>query len=124
MFQVASYRTLQDGEVIFREGDNGDWLYVVMDGEVVISKMMGGRTVVIDVIGPGEIFGELAYIDKRPRSASATARGTTEIGIVDREFFDREFNKLSSDFQKMLKIISQRIRKTTGRLLETLAKEG
>ena len=34
MLQIASYETFQDGQVIFKEGDSGDWLYIVMDGEV------------------------------------------------------------------------------------------
>jgi len=124
MFQIASYETFQDGQVIFREGDNGDWLYIVMDGEVEITKVMGNRKIFIDVIIPGEFLGELAYIDKKPRSATATARGITEIGVVDREFFDREFNSLSADFQKMFKMITFRMQKTTGKLLETLARQG
>ena len=124
MFQIASYETFQDGQVIFREGDNGDWLYIVMDGEVEITKMMGNRKIFIDVIIPGEILGELAYIDKKPRSATATAKGITEIGVVDRVFFDREFNSLSADFHQMLKMVTFRMRKTTGKLLETLARQG
>jgi len=119
MFQVASYETFQDGQVIFQEGANGDWIYVVEEGEVEISKKApDGQKVIIEVLKPGDIFGEMAYIDKTPRSATATARGTTEVGILDREFFDREFNKLSADFQKMLKSVAFRLRKTTEKSLE------
>jgi CRP/FNR family transcriptional regulator, cyclic AMP receptor protein len=124
MLQIASYETFQDGQVIFREGDNGDWLYIVMDGEVEITKAMGNRNIVIDVIMPGEIFGELAYIDNKSRFGTATAKGITEVGIVDRDFFDEEFNRLSADFQKMLKTVTFRMRKITAKLLDTLAKQG
>jgi CRP/FNR family transcriptional regulator, cyclic AMP receptor protein len=120
MFQVATYETFTDGQVIFTEGANGDWMYVVEAGEVEISKKVDGQKVVIEVLKPGDIFGEMAYIDKTPRSATATAIGTTEVGIIDRQFFDSEFNKLSADFQEMLKTVAYRLRKTTSKLLDTL----
>jgi CRP/FNR family cyclic AMP-dependent transcriptional regulator len=119
MFQCASYETFEDGQVIFEEGANGDWIYVVEKGEVEISKKIDGRKIVIEVLKPGNIFGEEAYIDKAPRSATAAAVGPTEVGVIDREFFDREFNKLSADFQQMLKTVTLRLRKTTGKWLET-----
>ena len=118
MFQIAAYETYQDGQVIFAEGSNGDWIYVVEDGEVEISKKREGEKIVVEILKPGDIFGEMAYIDKTPRSATATARGTTVVGILDRDFFDREFNKLSADFQKMLKTVAFRLRKTTEKSLD------
>ena len=120
MFQIATYERFKDGQMIFAEGANGDWLYVVESGEVEISKELDGRRIVIETLKPGDIFGEIAYIDKTPRSATATAKGMTEVGIVDRHFFDREFNKLSADFQQMLKTVTHRLRKTTGKLIEAL----
>jgi CRP/FNR family cyclic AMP-dependent transcriptional regulator len=118
MFQCASYETFQDGQVIFEEGANGDWIYIVETGEVEISKKMDGRKIVIGVLKTGDIFGEESYIDKAPRSATATAVGKTEVGIIDREFFDKEFNKLSADFQLILKTVTLRLRKTTERWLD------
>jgi CRP-like cAMP-binding protein len=118
MFQFASFETFQDGQVIFEEGANGDWIYVVENGEVEISKKRDGRKIVIELLKTGDIFGEIAYIDKAPRSATATAVGTTEVGIIDREFFDKEFNKLSADFQRILKTVTLRFRKTTERWLD------
>jgi CRP-like cAMP-binding protein len=118
VFHIASYETFPDGQTIFSEGSNGDWMYVVEEGAVEISKTLGGKRMVIEVLEPGEIFGEVAYIDKTPRSATAIARGRTVVGVVDRAFFDREFNNLSADFQKMIKMVASRLRKTTGKLLE------
>ena len=43
MFQIASYETFQDGQIIFEDGSNGDWIYVVEEGEVEISKMWAVR---------------------------------------------------------------------------------
>jgi CRP/FNR family transcriptional regulator, cyclic AMP receptor protein len=111
MFMIASYETFQDGQIIFEEGSNGDWIYVVEEGEVEISKRIGAQKVVIETLKENEIFGEIAYIDKSPRSATATAKGTTVVGIIDRDFFDDEFNKISADFQKVIKLVAFRLRK-------------
>ncbi|HLA29083.1 MAG TPA: cyclic nucleotide-binding domain-containing protein [Syntrophales bacterium] len=113
MFQIASYETYQDGQIIFKEGDNGDWIYVVDEGEVDISKNVGGQQIVIETLKEGDVFGEMAYIEKQPRSATATARGKTVVGIIDRNFFDTEFNKISADFQKVIKTVAFRLRKVT-----------
>jgi CRP-like cAMP-binding protein len=118
MFQIASYETFQDGEAIFTEGANGDWIYVVEEGTVEISKKVDDRKIVIEILKPGDIFGEMAYIDKTPRSATATAIGKAVVGIIDREFFDKEFNKLSADFQQILKTVALRLRKNTGKWLD------
>ena len=118
MFQIASYETYQDGQVIFTEGSHGDWIYVVEEGAVEISRTVEGKKVVIEVLKEGDIFGEMAYIAKIPRTATATAVGRTVVGTIDRNFFDQEFNKLSADFQKILKTVAFRLRKTTERMVE------
>ncbi|MEI7637062.1 MAG: cyclic nucleotide-binding domain-containing protein [Syntrophus sp. (in: bacteria)] len=113
MFQVASYETYADGQVIFEEGTYGDWIYVIDDGAVEIFKTVEGQKVIVGVLKEGEILGELAYIAKIPRTASAMAVGRTVIGIIDRNFFDHEFNKLSADFQKMIKMVAIRLKIAT-----------
>jgi CRP-like cAMP-binding protein len=119
MFKIASYETFQDGQIIFEEGSNGDWIYVVEEGKVEISKNVGGQKIVVETLKEDDVFGEIAYIDKTPRSATATAKGTTVVGIIDRDFFDTEFNKISADFQKILKTVAFRLRKATERSVDT-----
>ena len=113
MFQIASYESYADGQVIFEEGSHGDWIYIVDEGEVEISKSIDGVKTIVEILKPGDVFGEMAYIAKIPRTATATAKGQTSVGVVDRNFFDQEFNKLSQDFQHMLKTVAFRLRKTT-----------
>jgi CRP/FNR family transcriptional regulator, cyclic AMP receptor protein len=119
MFKIASYETFQDGQIIFEEGSNGDWIYVVEEGEVEISKKVDGQRVVVETLKEGDIFGEMAYIDKIPRSATATAKGETLVGVIDRDFFDAEFNKISADFQQVIKTVAFRLRKTTEKSVKT-----
>lgn len=104
--------------MIFKEGSHGDWIYVVEEGAVEISRIVDGEKVVIEVLREGDILGEIAYIAKMPRTATATAVGRTVVGIIDRNFFDQEFNKLSADFRNMLQTVAFRLRKTTDMVLK------
>jgi signal transduction histidine kinase len=79
---------LEPGEVIFREGDPGDLLYLVGEGSVKISKSgRGGQQETLSYIQPGNFFGEMALLDGQPRSAMATAVGETLLGTVDEPTF-------------------------------------
>jgi CRP-like cAMP-binding protein len=118
MFQIATHKTFQDGQVIFQEGTHGDWIYFVEEGMVEISRNIYCKKIVIVTLKQGEIFGEVAYIGKVPRSASAIAVGETTVGIINRNFFDKDFNKLSGNFQMVLKIMALRLKKTTDALIE------
>jgi CRP-like cAMP-binding protein len=62
-----------EGDVVFDEGDEGDTLYIVLEGGVRIRKAGDFYTTVLAECGPGEMFGELALIDTQPHSASAVA---------------------------------------------------
>jgi CRP-like cAMP-binding protein len=117
MFQIARYDSFTDGQIIFKGGSFGDWMYVVEEGAVEISRIVDDKKIVIAVFHPGEVFGEVAYISKVARSATATAIGKTTVGIIDRNNFDREFNVLSSDFQMILKTMALRLKKTTDALI-------
>ncbi|MGI8612391.1 MAG: Crp/Fnr family transcriptional regulator [Nocardioidaceae bacterium] len=65
---------LRRGEVLFREGDSGDRLYVVTDGKVKLGRSStDGRENLLAILGPGQMFGELSLFDPGPRSATATA---------------------------------------------------
>lgn len=70
-------------EIIFRAGDPGDTMYVVLDGEINIVY----RDAVIETIGVGGIFGEMALIDAQPRSATAIAKTDAQIARVTEQRF-------------------------------------
>jgi CRP/FNR family cyclic AMP-dependent transcriptional regulator len=113
MYQIATEETFQDGQVIFEEGSSGDWVYVIDSGAVELSKKVNYEKIVIEVLGPGDIFGELAFIAHVPRTATARSIGKTTIGIIDRDFLDQEYNKLSQYFQAILRTLALRLKKTT-----------
>ena len=85
----------EPGQVVFREGDRGDWLYVVTDGEVEVLKGDGaGRATALRRLGPGECFGEIALVSNQPRSATVRAVCATNVLAVDREAFQALFATL------------------------------
>ncbi len=84
MFRDATdIETFDSGELIFDQGDPGDFMYVVVEGEVEIIL----RGEVINTLKPGEIFGEMALVDNRPRSAAARAVMPTKLAPVNRFSF-------------------------------------
>src|SRR5438876_6600507 len=65
---------LARGDRLFDEGDDGDRLYVILDGKIKLTRTApDGRENLLSVLGPGEMFGELSLFDPRPRTASAVA---------------------------------------------------
>jgi CRP/FNR family transcriptional regulator, cyclic AMP receptor protein len=118
MYNVAIEETYQDGQIIFKEGSSGDWVYTILTGSVEISKKVGGEKYIIEILGPGEVFGELGFIGGIKRTATAKALGETTLGIIDREFLDQEFNKLSGQFRTILIAITHRFKKMLNRACE------
>jgi len=125
MYPIASEESYKDGEVIFSEGTSGDWVYVILHGNVEISRTIGERKYTITVLEPNEVFGELGYLGDISRTATARAMGETTLGIIDRGFLDREFNLLSSSFRAILVAVVNRFRDLTRRSCEfSSRKEG
>ena len=85
----------EPGQIVFREGDRGDWLYVVTEGEVEVLKGDGaGSLTPLRRLGRGECFGEIALVSDRPRSATVRAVCATNVLAVDREAFQALFATL------------------------------
>jgi CRP/FNR family transcriptional regulator, cyclic AMP receptor protein len=118
MYQIATEETFQDGQIIFDEGSSGDWVYVIDSGAVELSKKVEGKKIVIEILQPGDIFGELAFIAHVPRTATARAVGLTTVGVIDRTFLDQEYNKLSQYFQVILRTLALRLKRTTEAIVD------
>src|SRR5438046_3840813 len=81
-------KTFRKGTIIFHKDQAGDALYIVESGRVrIFLPTQGGEELTVDVAGPGDVFGELALLDGRPRSASAgTLEHTVTFTISRAEF--------------------------------------
>jgi CRP-like cAMP-binding protein len=83
-----SQAIFQPGQMIFREGDTTQEAYRILKGRVEISIAGEGKAVILAQLGEGDIFGEMAMVDERPRSASAQALEVTECEVLTAENFN------------------------------------
>lgn len=108
--EVVKGVTAQDGDVLFEEGEPGDYFYIVSRGAVEISKdTPGGETEKLAVRRAGEAFGEMALLNDAPRSATAKAVEETELLTLSREDFEQ---LMGGDglAMRMLQVLSKALR--------------
>ncbi|HAF07722.1 MAG: Cyclic nucleotide-binding:Bacterial regulatory protein, Crp [candidate division TA06 bacterium 32_111] len=86
-------KVLKDGEVLFREGEIGDEMYLIKSGKIKIVQKVGDEMKVLAVLSEGDFFGEMALIDGSPRSATAIAEGDTELITFDKVAFRKKIGE-------------------------------
>jgi CRP/FNR family cyclic AMP-dependent transcriptional regulator len=107
----ATVRTYPRHAVIINEGDETDALYVLISGRTrVYMCNEEGKEIILNELGPGEHFGELALVDDAPRSASVMALEKTRVSVISRQDF-REVLENNSDMAfSLIRYLSRRIR--------------
>jgi hypothetical protein len=85
---MSNAAVFQPGQVIFREGDTSQEAFRILRGRVEISILADGKPVILAQLGEGDIFGEMAMVDERPRSASAQALEVTECEVLTPDNFN------------------------------------
>ncbi|HRU45330.1 MAG TPA: cyclic nucleotide-binding domain-containing protein, partial [Spirochaetota bacterium] len=104
--QLISYKTLQPNSVIFTEYELADNFFIIKSGKVKITKLKGDEETLLAILGEGDIFGEMAILNDKPRNATASVEEETTLMIVDK----RGINKLPpSLFVKILFYLTRRI---------------
>jgi CRP-like cAMP-binding protein len=111
-------RTYHDGEIVIREGDVGECLYVVQEGHLEIVREENGRATVIRVAGKDELVGEMAIFYRAPRSATVRARGTVRVLTLDKKNFLRRINEDPSLAFRMIETMSRRVRELTDQIVQ------
>jgi CRP/FNR family transcriptional regulator, cyclic AMP receptor protein len=106
-------RRVPRGHVVFREGDAGDRLFVILDGKVKISRAAAdGRENVLAVLGTAEMFGELSLFDPGPRTASATTVTTSTLASLDNDDLPPLLLERPGVASQLLQALAQRLRRT------------
>lgn len=119
--RLCSRRSYDPGDVIFQEGEAGDCFYLIVFGEVAISR--GGSP--ITQMAEGSCFGEMAVLESTPRNATATAAAKTLVFCVEREILTNVFPSLGFKVASSLaKDLSQKLRDTNDQLKRAHAKTG
>lgn len=102
-------KEFQPGEIIFCEFEPGDDFYLIQKGKVKISKIVKDKEKTMDVLEPGDIFGEMAILEEQPRSATATAVDTVTALHFNRENFVTLMSSQPQLAFKLLVIFTKRI---------------
>jgi CRP/FNR family transcriptional regulator, cyclic AMP receptor protein len=108
-------RTYPRDAVIFSQADPGDALFGVVTGRVRISaSSASGREVFLNIMEPGDTFGEIALLDGRPRTASARAIAPSDLLIIQREQFLRLLGQAPQLTDHLLRLLCARLRWVSG----------
>ena len=112
--RYAKHVTLKRGTTIVSKGDPGNSLIAVISGTVKISvSSPDGRSAILNLIGPGEIFGEVALLDGLARTADATANTNCEIFVIDRREFLPFVRSQPALAMKFIELLCMRLRLTS-----------
>jgi CRP/FNR family cyclic AMP-dependent transcriptional regulator len=118
---IASEESHAAGHMLFREGDPGDKLYVIVEGKTRISRRVPGMgEEALAVLGPGSSFGEMALIDEVPRSADAIIHERSKLLVLSKEalqdlmFLDKEL--AYEVLWNTVRILSRRLRETNDKM--------
>jgi CRP-like cAMP-binding protein len=111
-------RTYQDREVVVRQGEVGDCLFVIQEGEVEILHELEGRETVLRVAGKDEILGEMAIFERTVRSATVRARGPARVLTLDKKNFLRRINEDPSLAFRVVETMSRRVRQLSDQVAE------
>jgi len=118
MSSAALGRFYEDGEIVARQGDVGDCLFVVQDGRVEIVVDQHGSEVVLRSAGRNEVLGEMAIFEHQPRSATIRASGRARILTLDKRNFLRRINEDPSLAFRMIETMSHRVRELSHEVVE------
>jgi CRP/FNR family cyclic AMP-dependent transcriptional regulator len=105
-----------DGETIVSEGIISNNAYIILKGQVSVSKKIEKRIIVIGTLKEGEVFGEMGLISSSVRSTNVSAIGEVTIGVINKNTFQEQLNTLPNDARRILEALVDRLRHTTDQM--------
>lgn len=111
------------GEIIFREGEESDWAYLIVSGKVDIYKRMDNGTVLLATLGEGEIFGEMGILTDARRSASASANTLLTVKMISKDFFGTLAHGQPPEVVQVLRGLMERLREADAKLTQLANKQ-
>jgi CRP/FNR family transcriptional regulator, cyclic AMP receptor protein len=118
---VMTRRSYRRGETVFHADDPGDTLHVLLSGHVkVVRPTEGGEEAVLNVLGPSDLFGELALLDGAPRSASVVALEPTETAVLRRAEFLELLRRSPSAVEGLLSTLARMVRRLTDEVADLM----
>jgi CRP/FNR family transcriptional regulator len=109
------------GHTVFVEGEPGDRLYIIIEGKVKIGRRTAdGRESLITVMGPSDMFGELALFDPGPRTSTVTALTEVKAVSMDREALHSWVMGRPEIAEQLLRVLARRLRRTNSALSDLI----
>jgi CRP-like cAMP-binding protein len=102
-------REFEAGMTLFREDDPGEVMYVIQTGSVRISKRVHGEEKLLAVLGPGEFFGEMALLNGKPRTATATVMETARCLVIDSRTLEEMVSRNAEIALRLIKKLAMRL---------------
>lgn len=118
--QQENIREFEDGEVIFREGEDTRQMYIVQKGAVVISKSSPEGNVELATLHRGDFLGEMSLLESLPRNANAHAKGKTRLYVIQPGGFLLKIRRDPTFAFELMQALSGRIRRTNEKLVKQL----
>jgi CRP-like cAMP-binding protein len=109
------------GEVIFKEGDTGNLMYVILEGEIEILKSVAGSHKTLSILGKGEFFGEMSLLDDSPRSATAMCSQEAKLLVMSDDQLDSYISSNPDFAVKMIRNLARRLRGANKLIEQALA---
>ena len=103
-------KVYRDGETLVRQGDAGDCMYVIQEGQAEIYMERDGKEILLRTAQAGEIIGEMAIFERVVRSATVRAKGDMRALTVDKRNFLKRINEDPSLAFRLVKLMSKKIR--------------
>jgi CRP/FNR family transcriptional regulator, cyclic AMP receptor protein len=110
MSQSELGRVFHDGEVVIRQGEPGECMYVVLEGHADVVREHDGSDTHLATLGPGDFIGEMSLFERETRSATVRARGEVRMLTVDRRTLLGRIHEDPSLAMKVLERMSKRVR--------------
>ncbi len=111
-------KVYQDGEAIVRQGEVGDCMYVIQEGQVEVMAEKDDKEVRLMVLDTGELFGEMAIIEHEVRMATVRALGQVRVLTIDQKNFLRRIHKDPSLAYHIVQTMSRRIRELSAEVAQ------
>lgn len=118
---AGQIKKLEKGDYLFKEGDASAAMYVVKKGSIGIFKAKGQAEVELATVKPGQMLGEMAFFDQKPRSATAKAVAQTEVIELPFNALQAHFNQMPEWLKSMVKTINENLR-DANKKIKTLEK--
>lgn len=112
-------KSCEPGEVLFREGDQGQLMFVIQTGAVRIAKTVKGEEKTLAILGPGEFFGEMAILNAKPRTATAVIEERAQVLVLGARTFEQMVVSNTEIAVRLIKKLARRL-DSANELIEVL----